>query len=274
MTKLNISVVIPTCDRPELIRTALRSVVEQTFQPLEIIVVDNGQSPVKPESLPGAPLVVRTTPLVGVSKARNIGVKKSIGEYVAFLDDDDTWSKDYLEKMFMATINSSTRPDLLIGRRDKMVDGQQQAYKCVSNVDSLMPALFYSNPGVGGQNLVVFKNAFLEVGGFYEALSTAEDRALVLDFLLAYKHIICVPDAVAIKGGQASERLTGGRKSVLGKKVFIQKYKHLMDTRSWLMAQTRLAKLEARQNTISLYRVLYYKALSKMVRWIPGIFKK
>lgn len=86
------SVVIPTRDRPNLVRTALRSVLEQTLDDFEVIIVDDGSvEPLEAPTEPGVRLIRSVTSL-GPAGARNLGAGLANGEVLAFLDDDDTWT--------------------------------------------------------------------------------------------------------------------------------------------------------------------------------------
>lgn len=105
-----VSVIIPTHNRPDLLPQAIRTVLDQTFQDFEIIVVDDG-------------LVTRADRVVqsfndpriyyyqnqiesGGAVTRNNGIAKAQGEFLAFLDDDDEWSTDKIERQVKA-LNSS-----------------------------------------------------------------------------------------------------------------------------------------------------------------------
>lgn len=97
-----ISVVIPTYNRAHLIKESLQSVLDQTVQPLEIIVVDdfstdNTEDVVK--SL-NSPLIkyFKNQRTKGANGARNTGIILSQGEFIAFHDSDDIWLSDKLEK--------------------------------------------------------------------------------------------------------------------------------------------------------------------------------
>jgi len=108
----DVSVVIPTHQRPELLmERALRSALAQTFENLEVVVVIDGPDP---ETVARLDAVkdsrVRYVALpdnVGGAEARNIGVRASRGEYVAFLDDDDEWMPTKLERQLDTARRSS-----------------------------------------------------------------------------------------------------------------------------------------------------------------------
>ncbi len=91
-----VTAIIPTHNRGWAIIRALASVLEQTYTALEIIVVDDGSTDNTTELL--EPHLEKITLLSiknsGVSAARNVGIKKSNGQFVAFLDSDDQWTPD------------------------------------------------------------------------------------------------------------------------------------------------------------------------------------
>ncbi|HEV2893829.1 MAG TPA: glycosyltransferase family A protein, partial [Actinomycetota bacterium] len=90
-----VSVVVPTRDRPELLRRAVTAILEQTYQgPIECVVVFDQSDPDLPwGALPaGRRLVlVRNQRTPGLAGARNSGILAATGELVAFCDDDDEW---------------------------------------------------------------------------------------------------------------------------------------------------------------------------------------
>ena len=103
-----ISVVIPLYNKEKAVRATLESVLAQTYTDYEIIVVDDGStdnSVAVCEDIINSltpsfdnSLRIFSKPNGGVSSARNFGVEKSRGEYVAFLDGDDLWEPTYLEE--------------------------------------------------------------------------------------------------------------------------------------------------------------------------------
>jgi len=107
-----VSAVITTYKRPDRLRRAMKSVVNQTYKNMEIIVVDGANSPEnkaiaedfhwktskKIIYVPVEPEAVECVWWVGVQHARNIGCKKAKGKYIAMLDDDDVWHKEKIKK--------------------------------------------------------------------------------------------------------------------------------------------------------------------------------
>lgn len=99
-----VSVVIPTHNRADLLPRAIESVLKQTYANFEIIVVsdgstDNTEDIVKKYSEKDSRVkYIGYSPARGGNVARNTGIEASKGEYVAFLDDDDEWLPEKIEK--------------------------------------------------------------------------------------------------------------------------------------------------------------------------------
>jgi glycosyltransferase involved in cell wall biosynthesis len=114
-----VSAVIPTRGRPELLERAVRSALAQTLREIEVIVVIDGEDPVTALAVnqwageDGRLRLVALPLQVGGSDARNRGVDAAVGEWIAFLDDDDEWMAGKLEAQLDA-VSNSTAP-LLIG---------------------------------------------------------------------------------------------------------------------------------------------------------------
>jgi glycosyltransferase involved in cell wall biosynthesis len=97
-----VSVVIPTLHRPKLILRALASVFNQTYRQLEVIVVVDGPDEDTTDVLrsvndPRLQVIVNPRSLTAAG-ARNVGADHAKGEWIAFLDDDDEWLPDKIEK--------------------------------------------------------------------------------------------------------------------------------------------------------------------------------
>ena len=112
-----ISVVIPTCNRAHFLQAAIQSVLNQTFQDFEIIIVDDA-------SEDGTEQVIRSfddsrirsirhESNRGQGATRNAGVRQASGEYVALLDDDDEWLPQKLEKQTVLLDKAPARVGLV-----------------------------------------------------------------------------------------------------------------------------------------------------------------
>ena len=97
-----VSVVIPTRNRPEMVRRAVHSALDQTHREVEVIVVIDGPDPATVASLDLVQdkrlRIVDLAESVGGNEARNIGIRNAQGVWVGLLDDDDEWLPEKLER--------------------------------------------------------------------------------------------------------------------------------------------------------------------------------
>lgn len=114
--KLKYSVVIPLYNKEHYIEKTLESVLKQSFQDFEILVIDDGSSD---HSLHAAKKIVSDKIRIieqknqGVSVARNTGIQNAKGKYIAFLDADDEWKENYLETIDELT-NEYPQSDIFV----------------------------------------------------------------------------------------------------------------------------------------------------------------
>jgi glycosyltransferase involved in cell wall biosynthesis len=189
-----VSVVIPVYNAARFIERSIVSVIEQTYRPLEIIVVDDCSSDGTGEYVTslGHPLVtlVRLEVNSGAAHARNVGIKLARGKYIALLDADDRWLPDKLSRQVAFLESDPTL--VLVGCnfvyvRDGMPGSRlfDRALPPSDNKDAwktLLKYPFISTP------CAVFRRDMLEkIEPFDEKLVIAEDQDLWIRLALAGK---------------------------------------------------------------------------------------
>jgi glycosyltransferase involved in cell wall biosynthesis len=177
-----VSVVIPTHNRPEMLAEAITSVRAQTFADYEIVVVSNGES----DDMRRASREV-TTAHDGryfalrhgnVSGARNFGVEQAKSEWIAFLDDDDLWLPNKLERQVAEA--QRTGADMIACYCAKFFpDGQEiierpRLYDGWSYTKAISRHYWWTIPSA----TIIRKRVLDEVGGFDVHLSYIEDMDL------------------------------------------------------------------------------------------------
>ena len=185
---MNISVVIPTYNRYEVLKRALASVFTQTHLPFEIIVVDDGSTDETQQITQDFPdIKYFYQENSGVSSARNLGIEKSSCEWIAFLDSDDEW---HVEKLQEQTAFHKENPDILISYTDE---------NWIRNgVEVKMPKKFRKFGGeifneclshciIAPSSTMINKMLLSTVGTFDESLEVCEDYDLWLRVARTHK---------------------------------------------------------------------------------------
>lgn len=182
---MKISVVIPTYNRYEFLKRALESVYAQTYTPKEVIVIDDGSTDNTPsiqEDFPKIKYIYQKNS--GVSSARNLGIKNSTCEWVAFLDSDDEWDLDKLKFQYEFHKNN---PKILMSYTDEkwIRDG----------VKVKIPKKFRKHGGnifneclshciIAPSATLIHKYLLEDIGKFDESLEVCEDYDLWLRIAL------------------------------------------------------------------------------------------
>jgi glycosyltransferase involved in cell wall biosynthesis len=134
------SIVIPTYNREKILLRAIKSVLSQSFETFEIIVVDDGSTDDTEKvvhALKDKRIRYIKTENCGVAHARNTGIKNAVGDYISFLDSDDLYEKDHLS--FAAKfIQEKNEPaivhlNFLWGSEDRSIVHKNQLPKILPN---------------------------------------------------------------------------------------------------------------------------------------------
>ncbi len=176
-----VSVIIPTYNRAEFLRRAIRSVLNQTYQDFEIVVVDDASTDKSRDVVSGISderiRYICHEVNKGCPAARNTGVTNSRGEYIAFLDDDDEWLPDKL-KMQVDLLDGSPSTtggvytaSLVIDRPTGMIlDGAKPEKK-----GNLFDELFLQNCIRSPSTVLIRRRCFEKVGRFDTSLGFVDD---------------------------------------------------------------------------------------------------
>jgi GT2 family glycosyltransferase len=179
MSESSVSVVIPTYQRRGLVASAVRSAIEQTRPPSEIIVIDDGSDDGTEEALePFADRITyRWQSNRGVSAARNLGLRLAAGTVIAFLDADDRWERGHLEVL---TGQLERHPEASLACTGPVHPHLRRARAL--NAPTVVDALYALLPAFGllttPSRVAVRREALEEINGFDEELMVAEDSDL------------------------------------------------------------------------------------------------
>lgn len=181
-----ISIIIPLYNKAHTIIKTLNTVFAQTFQDFEVIIVDDGSTDdggklIKTTYNDSRIRVIRQNN-GGVSSARNVGIKVSKGEWIAFLDADDEWMPEYLSTLIEAA-KGYPGIDMLISGRYSQNIVTTQRHKIVPSqyADKVVEVNFFYNPHVFVHisatiiRAKLLKDQFDTFGSFIEGQKFNED---------------------------------------------------------------------------------------------------
>ncbi len=190
MADFCVTVVIPTFNHGRYVVEAVESVLAQTVRPLQIVVVDDGSTDDTRDRLmpylDRIEYVYKTN--AGLSAARNTGIERARGEWVAFLDADDVWGPHKTELQLQAVAEHPKA--MLVGAADSRQWPlpplpEKVAWRLITVDDLIFRTVF------GPSSALIRRAAFNEVGLFDEKLSPVADRDMW--FRIATKHsVVCV----------------------------------------------------------------------------------
>jgi glycosyltransferase involved in cell wall biosynthesis len=192
----SIAVIIPTYDRQKLLLKAVKGIKKQSFKVKEIFIVDTNPF-FKNETVVKAiskklDLKIRYLKYNGKKSAhyaRNIAVKKCKSKYLAFLDDDDCWEKNYLLCAYNKIIK--TKSDMCITEY-KVVNKKgktKYTFHIPKKID--IKNLFIWNPGVICSNILIRKSIFNKIGGYdYKLFGSADKEILIKILLKNYTYVV------------------------------------------------------------------------------------
>ena len=205
-----VSVIIPTFNRAHKIARAVASVLYQTFTDFEILVVDDGSEDATSDALTPFRSHVKWithSKNLGVSAARNTGIRESLSPLIAFLDSDDYWLPDKLaaQVSFLSehpeAVACQTEEHWI--RRGVRVNAMKKHFKPSGEIFEPSLKLCVVSPSA-----VVVKRFLLEeVGVFDEDFPVCEDYDLWLRISWKYP-IWLIPEPLVIKEGGAPDQLS------------------------------------------------------------------
>ncbi|MCD1258460.1 glycosyltransferase family 2 protein [Paenibacillus athensensis] len=171
-----VSVVIPNYNYAKTLPRCLDSLMQQTYQPLEIIVVDDGSTDNSVEIIQKYPCKLIRTQNKGVSSARNTGVAESAGEIVFFLDSDVALFEDAIANTVDAFRKDETLGSVcgIYAKEALFTDSLFEEYRTLQGYYWRKSSEGYVTAGFFSLGAVK-KSVFIELGGFNENLNNSED---------------------------------------------------------------------------------------------------
>jgi glycosyltransferase involved in cell wall biosynthesis len=233
-----VSVVIPACNAAGTLDQTLLSVRSQTYNNLEILVVDDGSSDGTADIGELHAAVDRRVRVIsqksaGVAAARNTGWQNAAADWIAFIDADDLWAPTKIERQVAALELAGDRVGLVycwvafIDKSGYVIRPNTVAY----DAGEVIPQIFERNPVVSGSNPLIRRQALIDAGGYDTRLRAAGAEG-------CEDHLMCCRVAANYLFAVVPEHLVGYR---ISQKSMSANRTRMM--RSWLMVQDEMTRM-------------------------------
>lgn len=209
-----VSVIIPTYNRTEVLMNSIKTVLNQTYKgEIELIIVDDSKKSLKQEidkefkkTLGKNRKInyIHNAKKEGAPKARNLGIQKAKGEYLAFLDDDDTWVPEKIEKQVEILDKNKDVALVICYSLDKRF-GNERINKPPESITHEMVLKSFNLSSTS--SYLIRKNILKEIGSFDISLPSAQEYDLAIRISKNHQ-VYCVPEMLMIQNateGQISE---------------------------------------------------------------------
>jgi glycosyltransferase involved in cell wall biosynthesis len=234
-----ISVVIPTYNRANLITDALESVLQQSYRPVEVIVVDDASEDNTRRVVEAWDLVNNLSSVftlryiqqakLGGNAARNRGIEEATGELIAFLDSDDTWHTEKLEKQAAYFTESSVGAVYCgVQHKDFTTGNILEPSGRLYPQGYLLEEMLVRDVTAQTSAYIVRKPVFEKVGCFDTDLLARQDWDMWIRIACDFK-IACVPELLVDFREHAGERTASyPQKEINGYRAIRKKYAPLL----------------------------------------------
>ncbi|MFD0047948.1 glycosyltransferase family 2 protein [Actinomycetes bacterium NPDC127524] len=237
-----VSVVIPTYARNDMLERAIQSVLNQTYSNIEILVIDDNDEMSEHRKRTEQIMrqyqenenvrYIQNPQNLGGAKARNIGITESKGKFVAFLDDDDEYLPENIEKkIYVFRKNNSEMLALVYGYVEAITDeGRSVVYRHTFDGNCTYEQLLHNCIAATSQ-WVCRKDSLLKVGMFAD-VPCKQDSILMLKLLEHGFEIDYAPQILTKYYDYAGDRISTNGKTILGEIQYRNLGRKLYDTLS------------------------------------------
>ncbi|MBC2717421.1 MAG: glycosyltransferase family 2 protein [Desulfobacteraceae bacterium] len=265
-----ISTVVPTYNRSDFLLNALESIRQQSYRPIEIVVVDDGSTDdtirvirkwAKQYNEPKT-FVIRwiVQSNQGANAARNRGIEESHGEFIAFLDSDDQWLPEKLAMQISIMQKNADIGGVYCGMRNvDLVTGEKEKFSPRAYPEGdLLRQLLIHDVTEATSAWVVRKECFNQVGMFDISLPARQDWDMWIR--LSEKYMIgCAPEILVELGNHPGDRVRSkAHREIDAHQTIFRKYAYLRAKFPFWVSLTARSAMYRRRG-----RVYFHRGISR-----------
>lgn len=278
-----ITVIIPTYKRAQYINRAINSVLRQTYQDFEIIVVDDNdedsqdrkvmEEEMKKYKNNKKIIYLKHKKNKNGAAARNTGIKYAHGDYITFLDDDDFFISNRLEKLINIMDKEKSYDAIYTG---VIICNNNQINKIISatKCGDLQKEILMKKFDIGtGSNLFFRRDTLKELNGFDESFIRHQDIEIMVRFFERHK-IINLNEYLVVKCNDDRSNTINVDKLINVKEKFIKQFKSCFTTEKEKKEFEKVQYLEILYASIKNKQYSAYKTIKKSLKKIGGISAK
>lgn len=229
-----ISVIITTYGRTKFLEKAIMSVMSQSYKKFEIIVIDDNGSNIKNRNIVQEIIdkykniiYIKNEKNMGACYSRNIGIKKAKGKYIAFLDDDDEFYKDKLEKQIFKLKVLKLKNEkigviscrMTIKNQNKKIGvSKYNLLKENNNLKDFLEGIYIT----GTSSLLIEKKILLEIDGFSE-IESCQEALLILKILEKGYEFTSIKEELVLYRKHNVGNIGKSSKAIIGQEKYLEK---------------------------------------------------
>ena len=280
-----VTVIIPTHNRESLLKRAVDSVLSQSHEAIELIVADDASTDGTQNLVDqyrkrdARVLYISSTENIGAAAIRNRAARTASGAILCFLDDDDEWLPNKVERQIECLEGYS-----MVGCLSHRSDGyetagglvlQSRASEKTRTGSSVflseigLNEVFFDNGRLSPSSVMMRTEEFLKIGGFDETLVASQGRDLFVRMVHTFGTALLIREHLVVHFQRHGlKRISTSRNHLIGGWAEFKKNQHLMSDR---LIHWRLFMLNAREakfaSTYKVKAVFILKALSHVRLW-------
>lgn len=252
-----VSIIIPVYNRANIVPRTLNTVLEQTYRPLQVVLVDNFSSDDSlvvlnqfkiDNNAPDFEVVVTQEKMQTASAARNRGMQFANGDYIMFFDSDDLMERRLVQKYVDAFESSPQRADIIISRRNQIDDAGEKKTMPLFKKDLIANHILHS---------VLATQAFCSRNEFIKKIEWNNSISHWNDFEYGLRLLLAKPVIGYLEGKPRVDVIYGGANSITGTNFSANHGKWEISLR-YMVLDIKNSSLLNKQRY---YELLYYRLL-------------